>query len=171
MLTSILIANGFSHNFEEILFLSFFIRKRFAYRCFNSIDIKSLKDSSLSLFGSFIGYIHIGNSDFGSIKVVISQYVDQLISENIIIIISIFKNLFSVRTTCLQVIRYSDLLQSYRSHYVQILQISQGPTITILYILQKVLIVKLKSWFEHEDFFHKYIMWQFTHNFKLKYRI
>ena len=82
ILTSILIANGFSHNFEEILFRPFFVCKRFAYRCFNSIDIKSLKDSSLSLFGSFIGYIHIGNSDFGSIKVVISQYVDQLISEN-----------------------------------------------------------------------------------------
>ena len=109
----------------------------------------------MSLFGSFIGYIHIGNSDFGSIKVVISQYVDQLISENIIII-SIFLNLFSVCTTCLQVIRYSDLLQSYRSHYVQILQISQGPTITISYILLKVLIVKLKSWFELEDFFHEY---------------
>ena len=149
---------------KKSLFCPFSFASDSLYRCFNSIDIKSLKDSSLSLFGSFIGYIHIGNSDFGSIKVVISQYVDQLISENIIII-SIFKNLFSVRTTCLQVIRYSDLLQSYRSHYVQILQISQGPTITILYILQKVLIVKLKSWFEHEDFFHKYIMWQFTHNF------
>ena len=110
----------------------------------------------MSLFGSFIGYIHIGNSDFGSIKVVISQYVDQLISENIIIIISIYFYLFWVCTTCLQVIRYSDLLQSYRSHYVQILQISQGPTITILYILEKVLIVKLKSWFELEDFFHEY---------------
>ena len=67
---------------KKSLFCPFSFASDSLYRCFNSIDIKSLKDSSLSLFGSFIGYIHIGNSDFGSIKVVISQYVDQLISEN-----------------------------------------------------------------------------------------